>query len=131
MLLGLVVPAVLGGLLTWSWQGAGLGLLWGGLVRICLCQHSLWIVNSVTHLYGSAPYRTQDESRNNFWIALPTFGESWHNNHHAFPYSALHGLRWWQIDPAGYVIRGLRLVGLAWDVKTPPEHHLREARQGA
>jgi stearoyl-CoA desaturase (delta-9 desaturase) len=129
MLLGLAIPTVLGGLLTWSWKGAALGLLWGGLVRICLCQHSLWIVNSITHLFGSTPFRTQDESRNNFWIALPTFGESWHNNHHAFPYSALHGLRWWQIDPGGYVIRALRFVGLAWDVKVPPEHLINEARR--
>jgi stearoyl-CoA desaturase (delta-9 desaturase) len=129
VLLGLAIPAALGGLLAWSWEGAGLGLLWGGLVRVCLCQHATWSIGSIAHLFGSAPYdtHTHDQSRNNFWIAIPTWGEGWHNNHHAFPYSAMHGLRWWQIDPSGYVIRGLRLVGLAWDVKAPPEHLLRQA----
>jgi stearoyl-CoA desaturase (delta-9 desaturase) len=124
VLLGLAIPAALGGLLAWSWEGAGLGLLWGGLVRVCLCQHTVWAVNSLGHLYGSAPYRTQthDESRNNFWLSFAAFGDNWHNNHHAFPYSAMHGLRWWQIDLAGYLIRGLRLLGLVWDVKAPPQH---------
>jgi stearoyl-CoA desaturase (delta-9 desaturase) len=126
MFLGLAIPTALGGLWSGTWAGAGLGLLWGGLVRVFLCQHSLWVVNSITHLYGNAPFRVQDESRNNFWIAIPTWGESWHNNHHAFPYSAYHGLRWWQIDPSAYVIRLLKLLGLAWDVKVPPEHLLRQ-----
>jgi stearoyl-CoA desaturase (delta-9 desaturase) len=133
VLLGLAIPAVLGGAIAGTWEGAALGLLWGGLVRVCLCQHTVWAVNSLGHLYGSTPYRTQtrDESRNVFWLSFTAFGDNWHNNHHAFPYAAMHGLRWWQIDLAGYLIRGLRLVGLVWDVKAPPPHHLQEARQEA
>lgn len=117
--LGLLIPAALGGLLTGSWMGALLGLLWGGLARIFLVHHVTWSVNSVCHLWGSRPYRSNDQSRNNFLVGVLALGEGWHNNHHAFPTSARHGLHWWQIDVSYWVIRALALLGLAWKVRVP------------
>jgi stearoyl-CoA desaturase (delta-9 desaturase) len=116
---GLLVPAVLGGLLTGSWMGAWFGLLWGGLARIFLVHHVTWSVNSVCHLWGRRPFANGDQSRNNFLFGILALGEGWHNNHHAFPSSARHGLRWWQIDVSYWIIRGLALLGLAWNVKLP------------
>jgi stearoyl-CoA desaturase (delta-9 desaturase) len=88
-------------------------------------------VNSVCHVWGTTPFRVPDQSRNNFLVAVPASGEGWHNNHHAFPYSARHGLRWWQLDLNYLLIRGLALVGLAWDVKVPNERAIQDARQVA
>jgi stearoyl-CoA desaturase (delta-9 desaturase) len=126
---GLLFPAVLGGLLTGTWTGALLGLLWGGLARIFLVHHMTWSVNSVCHLWGGRPFKNGDQSRNNFLFGVLALGEGWHNNHHAFPTSARHGLRWWQPDLSYWVIRGLALVGLAWNVKVPGKRVL--ATQGA
>lgn len=114
---GLVLPALIGGLLAGSWMGAWLGLLWGGLVRIFLVHHVTWSVNSICHFWGTQPFPHGDHSKNNFLFGLLAMGEGWHNNHHAFPTSARHGLRWWQIDISYFVIRALELLGLAWDVK--------------
>jgi stearoyl-CoA desaturase (delta-9 desaturase) len=131
VVLGLAAPTALGGLLSGTWQGALMGLLFGGLIRIFLVHHVTWSVNSICHVYGTAPFRAPDESRNNAWIALPSFGEGWHNNHHAFPYSARHGLRWWEFDLNAWIIRGLECVGLAWDLKAPTAAMLNEARRDA
>ena len=96
---------------------AGLtGLLWGGGVRMLVLHHVTYSINSLCHFFGRRDYATADESRNLMWLALPTFGESWHNNHHAFPTSAAHGLRKHEIDFSAMVIRALETVGLAWDV---------------
>jgi stearoyl-CoA desaturase (delta-9 desaturase) len=119
---GLLIPAVLGGVLTGTWSGAFLGLLWGGLARIFLVHHVTWSVNSVCHLWGGRPFRNGDHSRNNFLFGILALGEGWHNNHHAFPTSARHGLRWWQVDVSYWVIRGLTLLGLAWKVRLPAHH---------
>jgi stearoyl-CoA desaturase (delta-9 desaturase) len=119
MVLGLILPAALGGILTASWMGVLLGFLWGGLVRIFLVHHVTWSVNSVCHIWGRQPYRGIDESRNNLIFGILAMGEGWHNNHHAFPSSARHGLKWWQIDVSYWVIRLLALCRLAWDVKAP------------
>ena len=119
IVLGLAVPAALGGILTGTWVGVLLGLVWGGLVRVFLVHHVTWSVNSVCHLWGSRPYPEKDHSRNNLLFGILAMGEGWHNNHHAFPTSARHGLRWWQIDVSYYVIRLLALVGLAWKVRLP------------
>ncbi|MBE9128726.1 acyl-CoA desaturase [Coleofasciculus sp. LEGE 07092] len=119
IVLGLVIPAIVGGLLTWTWMGVFQGFLWGGLVRIFLAHHATWSINSITHLYGTRPFDTREQSTNNSWLAIPTGGEAWHNNHHAFPNSALFGLKWWQIDWGGWVIRTLEFTGLVWDVKMP------------
>ncbi len=116
---GLVVPAAAGGVLSGTWLGCLNGLLWGGLVRIFLGQQVTWAVNSFCHVYGSRPYKLEDQSGNVAWLALLTLGGSWHNNHHAFPQSATLNMRWWQLDPSGLFISALRAAGLAWNVKTP------------
>lgn len=121
---GLIIPAVIGGLISMSWSGAVLGLVWGGLVRIFLVHHVTWSINSVCHIWGSRPYETTDLSRNNFIFGILAFGEGWHNNHHAFPTSAKHGLRWWQIDTSYYAIRILSMFGLAWSVKKPEKEKI-------
>jgi stearoyl-CoA desaturase (delta-9 desaturase) len=92
------------------------GLLWGAGVRMLVVHHVTYSINSLCHFFGRQRFPTEDESRNLFWLALPTFGESWHNNHHAFPTSAEHGMRRWEIDPSAIVIRGLERLGLVWDV---------------
>lgn len=117
--LGLVLPAVLGGVLAGNWMGALRGLIWGGLVRIFLVHHITWSVNSSCHLWGRRTYRSADQSRDNFVFGILAMGEGWHNTHHAFPTSARHGLRWWQLDATYWVIRGLALLHLAWNVKLP------------
>lgn len=119
VILGLLIPAVLGGLVTMSLMGAVYGLLWGGLVRILVVHHITWSVNSVCHIWGSQPFRTTDESRNNPVVGILALGEGWHNNHHAFPTSARHGLRWWEVDISYMLIRGMEMVGLVTDVKVP------------
>lgn len=118
-LVGLLLPAAIGGFVTKTWTGAALGLLWGGLVRIFLVHHVTWSINSVCHVWGSRPFRNSDESRNNFIFGVLGMGEGWHNNHHAFPNSARHGLRWWQIDISYGMIRGMELLGLARKVRLP------------
>jgi stearoyl-CoA desaturase (delta-9 desaturase) len=109
--------------------GAGLtGLLWGGAIRMLLVHHVTYSINSLCHFFGRRPYATDDQSRNLAWLALPTFGEAWHNNHHAFPTSAAHGFGWRQPDLSGLLIRLLQRVGLVWDVVVvPPER--RRAKQ--
>jgi stearoyl-CoA desaturase (delta-9 desaturase) len=96
---------------------AGLtGMLWGGAVRMFLLHHVTYSINSLCHMFGRQPFQTKDESRNLAWLALPTMGEAWHNNHHAFPTSARHGLGRWQLDPSALVISAMEKTGLAWDV---------------
>jgi len=119
VVLGLVIPAVLGGVLTGTWTGALVGFLWGGLARIFLVHHMTWSINSVCHLWGRRPFPSRDESRNNLVFGVLGLGEGWHNNHHAFPISARHGLRWWQIDITYLVIRALQAMRLAWKVQVP------------
>jgi stearoyl-CoA desaturase (delta-9 desaturase) len=119
IVLGLLIPAALGGLLSGTWAGVLTGFIWGGPVRIFLVHHITWSVNSACHLWGKRPYRTSDESRDNLVFGLLAWGEGWHNTHHAFPTSARHGLRWWQIDISWWVIWTLSRLGLAWDVKIP------------
>ena len=110
--LSLVIPFAIGG---WT------GLLWGGLVRMFLTHHVTWSVNSVCHTFGKREFETNDQSRNEWIVGLLAFGEGWHNNHHAFPRSAFHGLHWWQFDLSGYIIWTLERLGLVQDVyRIPP-----------
>ena len=117
--LGLLIPGVVMGLLLHSWHGFWAGVIWGGLVRICVHQHATWSVNSVCHIWGGRPFDSDDHSTNNLPVAVITLGEGWHNNHHAFPTSARHGLRWWQFDPSYLIITAMKRVGVAWDVRLP------------
>jgi stearoyl-CoA desaturase (delta-9 desaturase) len=127
--LGLLIPGVLGGVITLSWGGVWTGLIWGGLVRVFLVHHVTWSVNSACHLWGFRRYRTHDESRDNILFGLLAMGEGWHNTHHAFPSSARHGLAWWEIDVNYWVIRMLAWLRLAWDLKLPtPEAKAKERR---
>lgn len=126
--LGLVLPALAGALLAGSWQGFWSGLLWGGLVRICLVHQATWSVNSICHRFGSRPYRARGGSANNAWLALPSLGGSWHNNHHAFPQTAVNRFEWWQLDLCGAAIRGLERLKLAWNVNFPSPDELESKR---
>ncbi len=119
VLLSLLIPAGIAGAISGTWTGAFLGLLWGGLVRVFIVHHVTWSINSVCHLWGTRPYQTHDHSRNNLVFGVIGFGEGWHNNHHAFPASPRHGLRWWQIDISYLIIRGMAAVGLAKDLRLP------------
>jgi stearoyl-CoA desaturase (delta-9 desaturase) len=116
VLLSLALPALAGYLVSGTLVGAATGLLWGGLVRIFFVHHVTWSVNSVCHFFGTRRFDTNDYSTNVFWLALPSLGESWHHNHHAFPRSAVHGLRGWEIDPSALIIGALEKLGLAWNV---------------
>ena len=105
------------GWLLGGWK-VGLSIfLWGMCVRMTVAYHSTWLINSATHLWGYRNYKTRDESRNLWWVALLAYGEGWHNNHHAHPSVAPAGHRWWEVDMTWWVIRALRAVGLAYDVK--------------
>jgi stearoyl-CoA desaturase (delta-9 desaturase) len=119
VIVGLILPAILGGVISGSWQGVLLGFIWGGLVRVFLVHHVTWSINSICHLWGTRPFKSSDESRNNAVFGLLGLGEGWHNNHHAFPTSARHGLRWWEIDVSYWVILAMSLTGLAWKVRVP------------
>ena len=131
VLAGLLIPFGLGWAIGGGLAGGLAGLLWGGLVRIFFVHHVTWSVNSVCHFLGRRRWNTPDESRNVGWLALVSFGESWHHNHHAFPRSAYHGLRWYEVDIAALVIRALAAVGLASDVVTADPSLQRERGERA
>jgi stearoyl-CoA desaturase (Delta-9 desaturase) len=116
VVVGLAFPFGLGVALTGSLVGGLTWMLWGGAVRILFLHHATFSINSLCHFFGRRRFATGDESRNLAWLALPTFGEAWHNNHHAFPTSAHHGLTRRQLDPGGWLIDALERLGLAWDV---------------
>jgi stearoyl-CoA desaturase (delta-9 desaturase) len=121
-ILGLLLPFFLGWIIGGTVVAGLTGLLWGGLVRVFVLHHFTYSINSLCHTFGRKEFETTDESRNLALIAIPTLGEAYHNSHHAFPTSATHGLRWWQIDISSLVINGLEKTGLAWDVvRVSPE----------
>ena len=115
----LLLPALLGGLITWSWAGALTALFWAGLVRVALVHHVTWSINSICHVFGKRPFESRDLSTNVWWLAVPSLGESWHSLHHAEPTSARHGVLKGQIDPSAAIIRTLEVCHLATDVKWP------------
>lgn len=127
---GLVIPAAIGALWTRTAAGALQGFLWGGLVRVFFAQHTNFSVNSLGHTFGARPYRSDDESRNNALVALVSLGAGWHNNHHAFPYTASNQFHWWQLDPCGWIIQALEKVGQVSAVKFP-ERGVIEAKENA
>ena len=122
VLLSLLIPALAGWALLGGWYGFFAGLFWGGAVRIFLLQHVTFSINSICHFWGRRRFHSRDESRNVWWLSWLSFGESWHNNHHAFPSSAFHGLRRFELDPGGLVILALEKVGLARRVTRIPRH---------
>jgi stearoyl-CoA desaturase (Delta-9 desaturase) len=125
---GMLVPFAVGYAIGGTLVAGLTGLLWGGAVRVFLVHHVTYSVNSVCHVFGRRRFPTEDESRNVVWLALPTMGEAWHNNHHAFPTSAAHGLRRFELDPSAAVIRALERLGLAWDVvRVSPERQASRA----
>jgi stearoyl-CoA desaturase (delta-9 desaturase) len=129
---GLVAPFLLGWAFGGTLRDGFTGLLWGGAVRVLVLHHSTYSINSLCHFFGRRRFGTKDESRNLFWLSFFTFGEAWHNNHHAFPTSAAHGMRRWEFDPSAYVIRALEKAGLAWDVvRIPRERQERKFAEAA
>jgi stearoyl-CoA desaturase (delta-9 desaturase) len=118
VVLGLLIPMAIGGLVG-GWEAAWRALLWGGAVRMFVTHHVTWSVNSVCHTFGNRMFNTRDRSFNNWVVGLLAFGEGWHNNHHAFPRAAFHGMRWWQFDLSSYVIRALAKLGLVWNIWQP------------
>jgi stearoyl-CoA desaturase (delta-9 desaturase) len=116
--LGLAVPFAAGWLITGRLSGALTGLLWGGLVRIFLLHHVTWSINSICHFFGRRRFDVEDHSTNVWWLALPSFGEAWHHNHHTFPRSAQHGLSKVEstLDPSAWLIAAMEKAGLVWDV---------------
>ena len=129
VLLGLAIPTVLGGLLSQSWEGALLGFLWGGPVRMFVVANSMWTLNSVLHTFGWRPFPMKENSRNSFILGVFVWGEGWHNNHHAFPNSASFSLRWYRPDIGFWFISLLRLLGLAHDVRVPTRERIKKRMQ--
>ncbi len=126
--LTLGLPFLLGYAAGGTWQRGLEALVWGGLIRIFLYQHATFAVNSICHMFGRQDYRSRDEARNNWVVALLVFGEGWHNNHHAFPASARHGLDRLQLDVSWWVIRGLEKLHLVWNVHVPSPEQRRRRR---
>jgi stearoyl-CoA desaturase (delta-9 desaturase) len=129
VVLSLVIPTAAGWALQgFTTAGALRGLVWGGLVRIFFVHHTTWSVNSVGHYFGRRRFDIDDHSTNVWWLAVLSLGDSWHHNHHVFPRSAFHGLRWWEVDLAGLIIAAMEKLGLAWNVvRISPERQRARA----
>jgi stearoyl-CoA desaturase (delta-9 desaturase) len=126
----LLFPALLGGLISWSWQGALSAFFWAGLVRVGLLHHVTWSINSICHVVGARPFRSRDRSGNVWWLAVPSMGESWHNLHHADPTAARHGVLRGQLDSSARIIRWMERLGWVSDVRWPDRARI-EARRAA
>ncbi|MEU1724141.1 acyl-CoA desaturase [Nonomuraea sp. NPDC005692] len=127
-LVSILLPGVLGLLLTWSWQGGLTALFWGSLIRIGLLHHVTWSINSICHVFGEESFQTRDKSRNVWWLAIPSFGESWHNLHHSDPTCARHGALKGQIDLSAGTIRLFERAGWVSDVRWPTPERLAAKR---
>ncbi|HEY9374720.1 acyl-CoA desaturase [Streptomyces sp.] len=130
-LLSLAIPPVLGGLITWSWQGAATAFFWGTIVRVGLLHHLTWSINSICHAVGKRPFKSRDRSGNVWWLAVLSCGESWHNLHHAEPTSARHGVLRGQLDSSARLIRWFEMLGWAYDVRWPAPSRIEARRQSA
>jgi len=126
--LSALVPALVGGLWSWSWQGLLSAFFWASLVRVALLHHVTWSINSICHVLGSRPFRSRDRSGNVWWLAIPSFGESWHNLHHADPTSARHGVLRGQLDSSARLIRIFEKLGWASQVRWPDAKRLAARR---
>jgi stearoyl-CoA desaturase (Delta-9 desaturase) len=130
MITSLALPALIGGLWSWSWQGALTAFFWGSLVRVAFLHHVTWSINSICHTFGKEEFEVRDKSRNVNWLAILSFGESWHNLHHADPTCARHGALRGQIDTAGRLIWFAEKLGWAYDVRWPDESKLTRKQLG-
>jgi stearoyl-CoA desaturase (delta-9 desaturase) len=126
----LLAPALAGGLITWSWQGALTAFFWGSLVRVALLHHVTWSINSICHTIGDRPFVSRDKSANVWWLAIPSMGESWHNLHHADPTCARHGAQRGQLDSTAALIRIFEKLRWVWDVRWPDPARLAAKRIG-
>ncbi len=131
VVVSMLVPPLVGGLWTWSWRGALTAFFWGSLVRVGLLHHVTFAINSVCHIKGRRPFKTRDRSQNVWWLALPSFGESWHNFHHAEPSSARHGVRLLEIDTSAIVIKVMEKLRWVHDVRWPDAGIIARRRLGA
>jgi stearoyl-CoA desaturase (delta-9 desaturase) len=127
LVLSLAIPPAIGGLVTHSWHGALTAFLWGSAARIFFVHHVTWSINSICHIYGSQPFKTDDLSRNNPIFGILAFGEGWHNAHHAFLRSPKHGLLRWQIDPSWILIKTAERLGIVWDLALPTDQQVQRA----
>jgi stearoyl-CoA desaturase (delta-9 desaturase) len=123
-LASLLVPALIGGLVSWSWWGALTALFWAGLVRVAVLHHVTWSINSICHMFGDRPFAARDRSANVWWLAVLSFGESWHNLHHADPTCARHGVRRGQVDVSARIIWIFERLGWAHSVRWPTTRRL-------
>lgn len=130
VLVSLLLPPVVGGLVTWSWAGAATAFFWASLVRIGLLHHVTWSINSICHAVGARPFSTRDRSGNVWWLAVASMGESWHNLHHADPTCARHGILPGQVDSSARLIAWFEKAGWATGVRWPRERHLAAGRAG-
>lgn len=128
IVVGLVIPTVIGGLVGGSLDAALNGFLFGGLARIFLANQAAWCVGSISHMFGGKPFETRDKSANNWTVAILTFGEGLQNNHHAFPGSYRHGVKWWEPDLSGWILAALGKVGVVWDLRSPDEKAIQKAK---
>lgn len=128
VLISLAAPAVIGGLVTWSWQGAVTAFFWGSLVRVFLVHHVTWSINSICHTMGESPFKSRDRSGNVWWLAIPSMGESWHNLHHADPTCARHGVLRGQVDISARLIWLFEKAGWVRDVRWPVASRLEAKR---
>jgi stearoyl-CoA desaturase (delta-9 desaturase) len=126
----LLLPPLVGGLWSWSWQGAVTAFFWGSLVRVALLHHTTWSINSICHWAGTKPYKSRDKSVNVWWLAIPSMGESWHNLHHADPTCARHGAQRGQLDSTAALIRIFEKLRWVWDVRWPDPARLAAKRIG-
>ncbi|MEV5575732.1 fatty acid desaturase [Spirillospora sp. NPDC052269] len=124
----LILPGVLGGLITWSFQGAVTAFFWAGLVRVTLVHHVTWSINSICHTFGAEHFESRDKSRNVWWLAIPSLGESWHNLHHSDPTCARHGVLKGQIDISARIIWAFERLGWATNVRWPNAERLASRR---
>lgn len=127
----LLLPAAVGGLVTWSWAGALTAFFWGSLVRVALLHHTTWSINSICHVVGDHPFKSRDRSGNVWWLAIPSMGESWHNLHHADPTSARHGALRGQLDTSARIIWLMEKFGWVYDVRWPTPERLAARRNSA
>jgi stearoyl-CoA desaturase (Delta-9 desaturase) len=119
VVISMLLPPLVGGLWSWSWQGALTAFFWGSLVRVGLLYHVTFSINSICHVTGRTPFKTKDRSRNVWWLAIPSMGESWHNFHHAEPTSARHGVRLFEIDSSAMIIWVMERLRFVSEVRWP------------